>query len=126
MTWSVLGIDQSMCNTGFGSFRHGDKSPTWGTFPQPYWGEHEGKNAHVWFEWLGHKIEEVEATHLYLEQTFNPNHDEALTNKLAQYGQILLADMAVYLINRRKGRLKSSDSRFSSCSRSFHKHFHLS
>ena len=98
MNYSVLGIDQSMTSTGWAHYRFGDKLPTWGLHTMPHWGEREGKYGWEWYKWLGGKIMELQVTHLYLENTFNPNHDEALTEKLAQYGQILLADMAVTLI----------------------------
>lgn len=98
MNYSVLGIDQSMTATGWGHYRFGDKLPTWGLHTMPYWGEHEGKYGWEWYKWLDEKLITLQVTHLYLENTFNPKHDEALTNKLAQYGQILLADMAIVAI----------------------------
>lgn len=103
MNYSVLGVDQSMTATGWGHYRFGDKLPTWGLHTMPNWAPREGEHGWHWFEWLGNKCRDLEVTHLYLEDTFVSKRERTLSEKLAQYGQILLADMAVYLINRKAG-----------------------
>ena len=98
MTYSVLGIDQSMTSTGWAHFREGDKKPTWGKYTLPNWADDEGRFLWKWFSWLGHKVTELQVTHLYLEHTFNPqDHHENLTEKIAQYGQIGMADCVRHL-----------------------------
>lgn len=101
--WSVLAVDQSMSHTGWAHMKDGDAKPTWGVRTMPSWKDREGEMLWGWFSWLGELLIEKKASHLFLENTFNPAHHEDLTQKIAQYGQIGMADAACYLIGQRHG-----------------------
>lgn len=104
MAYSVLAVDQSMTSTGFAHYREGDPAPTWGVFSLPTWEDREGEMLWQWFEWLGKKVSDLGVTNLYLEQTFNPHsHHEALHMKIAQYGQIAMADVVRHLCVTKRG-----------------------
>jgi len=104
VTYSVLAIDQSMTSTGWAHYRQGDAAPTWGVHSMPSWADREGEMLWKWFEWLGEKVEALGVTNLYLEHTFNPmDHHENLTQKIAQYGTIAMADAVRYLCSAKRG-----------------------
>lgn len=94
MTYSVLGIDQSMTSTGWAHYRQGDEVPTWGLKTLPPWGDEEGRYLWEWFEWLGHLCVEKRVTHIFMEDTrFRHDHAETLTQNIATYG--LMGMMAI-------------------------------
>lgn len=102
MSWSVLAVDQSATSTGWAQMKHGQRVPTWGRFTLPPWKDHEGERLWMWFSWLGQKITECQCSHVVLEDTFIPQHHEELSQRIAQYGQIGMADAACFLL-RGKG-----------------------
>lgn len=97
MSWSVLAVDQSMTSTGWAHLRDGQQTPTWGIFTQPSWEDREGEMLWKWFSWLGKKVSELQVTHLVLEDTFRPDHQENLTKGIAQYGQLGMASAVAHL-----------------------------
>lgn len=101
MKWSVLAIDQSMTASGWAHLQHGQKVPTWGLRTCAAWGDDEGRHLWEFLEWLGEKMTALQVTHLFLENTFIPNHNEGLTMKIAQYGLIGMASTAAFLCGRR-------------------------
>lgn len=102
MTYSVLGIDQSMTSTGWGHYRQGDKVPTWGLKTLPSWGDDEGKYLWEWFEWLGELCVERRVTHIFIEDTrFSHKHEETLTQMLASIGLIGQAAIVSYKLTQR-------------------------
>jgi hypothetical protein len=102
MEWSVLAVDQSMTSTGWAHLRRGDDKPTWGVLKFPGWGDNEGEYLWKWLEWIGGKLTDTKATHLFLENTFNPqDHHESLTDRIAQYGLLGQAAVATYLCGLR-------------------------
>lgn len=103
MTWSVLAIDQSATSTGWAHLRQGQNTPTWGVYTLPSWKDREGEMLWRWFTWLGHKVSDHDVTHLVLENTFIPAHDEDLSQRIAQFGQLGMADAVRYLCNTQKG-----------------------
>ena len=101
--WSVLAIDQSATSTGWAHLAKGQRAPTWGKFTLPSWQDREGECLWKWFTWLGEKATELKITNLILEDTFIPTHNETLTQRIAQYGQIGMADAVAHLCNTSKG-----------------------
>jgi Holliday junction resolvasome RuvABC endonuclease subunit len=104
MSWSVLAIDQSMTSTGWAHLKKGQAVPTWGRFTLPSWHDREGECLWNWFSWLGEKVVETQATALILENTFIPMHNEGLTNRIAQYGQLGMASAVAHLCTTQKGQ----------------------
>jgi len=103
MTWSVLAVDQSASSTGWAHLSHSQNTPTWGNFTMKPWADHEGERLWTWMSWLGEKVEALKVTHLILENTFRPQHEETLTQKIGQYGLIGMAGVVQYLCNSKKG-----------------------
>jgi len=102
LTYSVLGLDQSMTSTGWAHYRQGDEKPTWGLKTMPPWGDDEGKYLWEWFEWLGKLCTELKVTHLYIEDTrFSHKHEETLTQMIASIGLIGQAAIVAHLLTRR-------------------------
>jgi hypothetical protein len=104
MSWSVLAVDQSMTSTGWAHLKKGQAVPTWGRFTLPSWHDREGECLWNWFSWLGEKVVETQATALILENTFIPMHNEGLTNRIAQYGQLGMASAVAHLCTTQKGQ----------------------
>lgn len=104
MTWSVLAIDQSMTSTGWAHLRQGQRVPTWGRYTLPSWHDREGELLWKWFSWLGEKVVETQATHLILENTFQPGHREDLPLLIAKYGQIGMASAVAHLCTTQKSQ----------------------
>jgi hypothetical protein len=104
MTWSVLAVDQSATSTGWAHLRHDQTIPTWGVYTLPSWQDREGERLWAWFTWLGHKVTDLGVTHLVLENTFIPAHNESLSQRIAQYGQLGMADAVAHLCTTQKGQ----------------------
>ncbi len=102
--WSVLAIDQSATSTGWAHLAKGQRAPTWGKFTLPSWQDREGECLWKWFTWLGEKVVETKATHLILENTFQPDHREDLPLLIAKYGEIGMASAVAYLCTTQKGQ----------------------
>lgn len=90
MTYSVLGIDQSMCSTGIAHFRAGASRPHWEIWRCDPWqiGDKEGFHLAEFDAKLRAICKERKVTHM-----FGENHDfvqhlhhETLTQRLATYG----------------------------------------
>lgn len=102
MTFSVLGVDQSMTSTGFGHYRQGDKVPTWGLKTLPAWGDDEGRYLWDWFEWLGNLCVKKKVTHIFIEDTrFHHKHPETLTQEIASIGLIGQACIVAFKLTER-------------------------
>lgn len=103
MSWSVLAVDQSATSTGWAHLTKGQHVPTWGRFTLPSWKDREGENLWKWFTWLGEKVVDLRVTHVILENTFIPMHNESLEQRIAQYGQLGMASAVAHLCNTQKG-----------------------
>lgn len=101
--WSVLSIDQSATSTGWAHLQAGQRVPTWGLYTMESWKDREGEMLWKWFTWLGKKVTELQVTHLVLESTFTPDHNEDLTKGISQYGQIGMASAVAHLCNTERG-----------------------
>lgn len=104
MSWSVLAVDQSMTSTGWAHLAKGQHTPTWGRYTLPSWHDREGECLWTWFSWLGEKVADLRVTHLILENTFIPMHNEGLTNRIAQYGQLGMASAVAWLCTEKKSQ----------------------
>lgn len=105
MIYSALALDQSMTSTGWAHI--GSDTPiSFGTFSMPYWADSEGQYLYEWWEWLGAKCVDLKVTHIWFETPFvPPDHDEKLTERLAQYGLPALACMTQYVLSAKRGQL---------------------
>ncbi len=90
-----------MRSTGFAHIRDGDKAPTWGVFEMPNWAGEEGRRLWEWFSWLGHLATEKQISHLFMERPIEVGHHEDLTENVAKWGQVGMADAVVYLCGLR-------------------------
>jgi len=105
MSWSVLAVDQSATSTGWAHLTKGQNTPTWGRLTLPPWKDQEGARLWAWFTWLGKMATDLKITHLVLESTFIPMHNEDLTQRIAQYGQIGMADAVAHLCTTERGQV---------------------
>lgn len=104
MAWSVLALDQSPTNTGWAHLAEGQRTPTWGKFVLPSWENAEGERLYEFYEWLGHKVVDLNVTHLIAESMFTPgDHAQSDTAQIGRWGLIGICDMVRYVCNAKRG-----------------------